>query len=278
MLTGDNERTARAVAKQAGIEEVFAGVLPGDKEAKIAQLKEQGKVAMVGDGINDAPALTRADVGIAIGSGSDIAVESADVVLIKDDPLDVVTAVRLSRRTILNIKENLFWALIYNSLCIPLAAGVFYVPFEVRLDPMIGAAAMSLSSIFVVLNALRLKLFKPTRAEADCAGACAVIYGGAQGGNEEKESIPREEENAINDVKRSENDMKTYVLSIEGMMCSHCTGRVEKALRAVGGVEDVAVSLENKNAVVKAADSVGAEALKAAVEAQDYPVTAVTES
>ena len=277
MLTGDNERTARAVAKQAGIEEVFAGVLPGDKEAKIAQLKEQGKVAMVGDGINDAPALTRADVGIAIGSGSDIAVESADVVLIKDDPLDVVTAVRLSRRTILNIKENLFWALIYNSLCIPLAAGVFYVPFEVRLDPMIGAAAMSLSSIFVVLNALRLKLFKPTRAEADCAGACAVTYGGAQGGNEEKESIPREEENATNDVKRSEKDMKTYVLSIEGMMCSHCTGRVEKALRAVSGVEDVAVSLENKNAVVKAAESVGAEALKAAVEAQDYPVTAVTE-
>ena len=288
MLTGDNERTARAVAAQAGIDEVFAGVLPGDKEAKIAELKKQGKVAMVGDGINDAPALTRADVGIAIGSGSDIAVESADVVLIKDDPLDVVTAVRLSRATIRNIKQNLFWALFYNALCIPVAAGVLYVPFDFRLSPMIGAAAMSVSSIFVVTNALRLRLFKATRAEEKCAdGACAVGAGSgaAPEGNEPSdgasaplsEESEKEREMTENTLQRSEADMKTYVLSIEGMMCSHCTGRVEKALRAVAGVADVAVSLEQKNAVVSADESVTADALKAAVEAQDYPVTAVAE-
>ncbi len=278
MLTGDNERTAKAVAAQAGIDEVFAGVLPGDKEAKIAELKKSGKVAMVGDGINDAPALTRADVGIAIGSGSDIAVESADVVLVKDDPLDVVTAVRLSRAAIRNIKENLFWALFYNTLCIPLAAGVLYVPFGVRLSPMIGAAAMSVSSIFVVLNALRLKFFKPTMAKDACAaGACSVAGGGDESRNENAEAISPEAEIAINDVKRSETHMKTYVLSIEGMMCSHCTGRVEKALKGVDGVESVEVSLEEKNAVVRAAESVDAAALKAAVEAQDYPVTAVAE-
>ena len=288
MLTGDNERTARAVAAQAGIDEVFAGVLPGDKEAKIAELKKQGKVAMVGDGINDAPALTRADVGIAIGSGSDIAVESADVVLIKDDPLDVVTAVRLSRATIRNIKQNLFWALFYNALCIPVAAGVLYVPLDFRLSPMIGAAAMSVSSIFVVTNALRLRLFKATRAEDACAdGACAVGAGSgaAPEGNEPSdgasaplsEESEKEREMTENTLQRSETNMKTYVLSIEGMMCSHCTGRVEKALRAVAGVADVAVSLEQKNAVVSADESVTADALKAAVEAQDYPVTAVAE-
>lgn len=291
MLTGDNERTAKAIARSAGIDTVFAGVLPGDKEAKIAELKKEGVVAMVGDGINDAPALTRADVGIAIGSGSDIAVESADVVLIRDDPLDVVTAVRLSRSAIRNIKENLFWALFYNSLCIPLAAGVLYVPFDIGLNPMIGAAAMSVSSIFVVLNALRLKFFKPTHAADECAGgACATRVstgadardGGERGGAARKDKdddtvSPAGEDDAINDDKRSETNMKTYVLSIEGMMCSHCTGRVEKALKGVGGVADVTVSLEEKNAVVRAEDGVSADALKAAVEAQDYPVTAVAE-
>lgn len=287
MLTGDNERTARAIAAQAGIEEVFAGVLPGDKEAKIAELKKQGKVAMVGDGINDAPALTRADVGIAIGSGSDIAVESADVVLIKDDPLDVVTAVRLSRNTMRNIKENLFWALFYNALCIPVAAGVLYLPLDVRLNPMIGAAAMSVSSIFVVLNALRLRFFKPTRAQDACAdGACALKgagSGAAASDAHAEASQPSADSPADGDkptettLQRSETDMKTYVLSIEGMMCSHCTGRVEKALRAVAGVADVTVSLDDKNAVVRAEEGVSAEALKAAVEAQDYPVTAVIE-
>ena len=223
--------------------------------------------------------------------GSDIAVESADVVLVRDDPLDVVTAVRLSRSAIRNIKENLFWALFYNSLCIPLAAGVLYVPFDIGLNPMIGAAAMSVSSIFVVLNALRLKFFKPTHAADECAdGACAtrvsagndVCKEGECGDAARKDKddgtvSPAGEDNAINDDKRSETNMKTYVLSIEGMMCSHCTGRVEKALKGVGGVADVTVSLEEKNAVVRAEDGVSADALKAAVEAQDYPVTAVAE-
>ena len=287
MLTGDNERTARAIAKEAGIDEVFAGVLPDGKEERIAELMKQGKVAMVGDGINDAPALTRADVGIAIGSGSDIAVESADIVLIKDDPLDVVTAVRLSRRTIRNIKENLFWALIYNTLCIPIAAGALYLPLDVRLNPMIGAAAMSVSSLFVVFNALRLKFFKPTRATEGCDGAvCKTTLSAGASGDKGKDISPsaQTDDNSLsgdnitkNDVERSKTDMKTYVLSIGGMMCSHCTGRVEKALRGVDGVAEVAVSLEEKNAVVKAEDGVSADALKAAVEAQDYPVTSVTQ-
>ena len=210
------------------------------------------------------------------------------MVLIKDDPLDVVTAVRLSRATIRNIKQNLFWALFYNALCIPVAAGVLYVPLDFRLSPMIGAAAMSVSSIFVVTNALRLRLFKATRAEDACAdGACAVRAGSGAAPEEnmpsDGASAPLSDESAQeremneNTLQRSETDMKTYVLSIEGMMCSHCTGRVEKALRAVAGVADVAVSLEEKNAVVSAGESVSADALKAAVEAQDYPVTAVTE-
>ena len=215
--------------------------------------------------------------------GSDMcirdSVESADVVLVKNDPLDVVTAIRLSRSTMRNIRENLFWALFYNSLCIPLAAGVFYVPFGVRLTPMIGAAAMSVSSIFVVCNALRLKFFRPTRAKSECAdGACNIAGkadGTADGGISDE--ISSDAENAINDVKRSENNMKTYVLSIEGMMCSHCTGRVSKALSGVDGVKNVEVSLEEKNAVVTADESVTADALKAAVEAQDYPVTEVRE-
>ena len=201
---------------------------------------------------------------------------------------EVVTAVRLSRATIRNIKQNLFWALFYNALCIPVAAGVLYVPLDFRLSPMIGAAAMSVSSIFVVAGALRLRLFKATRAEDACAdGACAVGagYGAAPEGNEASDgaSAPLSAESAQecemtkNTLQRSETNMKTYVLSIEGMMCSHCTGRVEKALRAVAGVADVAVSLEEKNAVVSADESVTADALKAAVEAQDYPVTAVAE-
>ena len=286
MLTGDNERTARAIAASVGIDEVFAGVLPDEKEAKIAELRSRGSVAMVGDGINDAPALTRADVGIAIGSGSDIAVESADVVLVKDDLMDVVSAIRLSRATIRNIKENLFWALIYNTLCIPLAAGVLYVPFGVRLTPMIGAAAMSVSSLFVVLNALRLKFFKPTKpalSGGGCAdGACPVVGNVAKNGVESDKNESETVGCAVcaqtgeNDDKRSDN-MKTYVLSVEGMMCGHCTARVEKALRAVEGVADVEVSLEKKSATVRAADGVDAGELKAAVEAQDYPVTAIAE-
>lgn len=277
MLTGDNERTARAVAAEAGIEKVFAGVLPDEKEATVAGLMQEGRVAMVGDGINDAPALTRADVGIAIGSGSDIAVESADVVLVKDDPLDVVTAVKLSRRTILNIRENLFWALFYNTLCIPLAAGVLYVPLGVRLNPMIGAAAMSLSSIFVVCNALRLKFFKPEKRrvkESVCGCDDSVCtYESAA-----TEPFARYQETTEKEDKMSICDMKTYVLSIEGMMCSHCTGRVEKALRGVDGVHEVEVSLDDKSAKVVCDASVTADALKAAVEAQDYPVTDIEQA
>lgn len=306
MLTGDNRRTANAIANSVGIDEVIAEVLPEDKEKTVAELMKTGKVAMVGDGINDAPALTRADVGIAIGSGSDIAVDSADVVLVKDDLLDVVTALRLSRKTVTNIKENLFWAFFYNSLGIPLAAGVLYhTSLALKLNPMIGAAAMSLSSLFVVLNALRLKFFKPSVFSAQCAGACAII--GENGtvkveaqkiANENKsdECISVEEDgedckscdnaksagkqapadiNENNDL-RSDN-MKNYVLEIQGMMCSHCTGRVEKALAAVDGVQSVNVSLENACAEVAAADNVTGEVLKNAVTAQGYEVTEVKE-
>lgn len=306
MLTGDNRRTANAIANSVGIDEVIAEVLPEDKEKTVAELMKTGKVAMVGDGINDAPALTRADVGIAIGSGSDIAVDSADVVLVKDDLLDVVTALRLSRKTVTNIKENLFWAFFYNSLGIPLAAGVLYhTSLALKLNPMIGAAAMSLSSLFVVLNALRLKFFKPSVSSAQCAGACAVI--GENGtvkveaqkiANENKsdECVSVEEDgedckscdNAKSAGKQAPADinentdlrsdnMKNYVLEIQGMMCSHCTGRVEKALAAVDGVQSVNVSLENACAEVATMDGVTGETLKNAVTAQGYEVTEVKE-
>ncbi len=264
MLTGDNERTAHAIAKQAGIDEVYAGILPQDKERIVGEFATQGKVAMVGDGINDAPALACADVGIAIGKGSDIAVDSADVVLVKSDLLDVVTAVRLSRQTLRNIKENLFWALIYNMLCIPLAAGVLYVPFGISLTPMIGAAAMSISSIFVVLNALRLKLFKPTKQGlVGCSDTCVL-----QAVTDEKGT------NSIKE-KRSENMENCVVLKIEGMMCSHCTGRVEKVLCGVSGVEEVIASLEEKNAIVKGNNPLDLEVLKATVEEQGYTVISI---
>lgn len=286
MLTGDNRRTARAIAEQAGISEVFAEVLPQDKEAKIAELQAHGKVAMVGDGINDAPALMRADVGIAIGSGSDIAVDSADVVLVKDDLSDVVTAYRLSKRTILNIKENLFWAFFYNALGIPLAAGVLYhTALALKLNPMIGAAAMSLSSLFVVCNALRLKFFKPTKAHGVCAaGGCPISADGKTAvGAEERSACCLADDQCQTDVTSDKNNnpdrrtnMKNYVLNVKGMMCGHCTARVTKALAAVAGVESVDVSLEEGTARVKA-DGVSAEQLKAAVEAQDYEVTAVAE-
>lgn len=294
MLTGDNARTAGAIAREAGIDEVFAEVLPQDKERKIAELQRHGKVAMVGDGINDAPALMRADVGIAVGRGSDIAVDSADVVLVKNDLLDVVTAVRLSRRTMRNIKENLFWAFFYNTLGIPLAAGVLFVPFGIKLNPMIGAAAMSLSSLFVVFNALRLKLFKPTHGDTPEACSCAAIGGelpavkfSADG--DERAVCTVGDENGVSEngveiqddnCKGSESsrrsvNMKQFELNIEGMMCGHCTARVEKALKAVDGVESVKVSLADKTAKVEASECVTAERLKAAVEEQDYEVTSI---
>lgn len=241
MLTGDNRRTAEAVRQQLDIEEVVAEVLPQDKEKKISSLKAAGrKVAMIGDGINDAPALAAADVGMAIGAGTDVAMESADIVLMKSDLRDAVTAVRLSRAVIRNIKQNLFWAFFYNAVGIPLAAGVWYPLFGIRLSPMFGAAAMSLSSIFVVGNALRLRGFK-------------------------------------SDLKSKESEEKkmTKVMTIEGMMCAHCTGRVQKALEAVAGVAAVTMSLEDKTATLELAEEVGNDALTAAVAEAGYEVTEI---
>lgn len=252
MLTGDNAVTAEAIRTQVGIDEVIAGVLPTQKEEKIAALKAAGhKVAMVGDGINDAPALASADVGIAIGAGTDVAIESADVVLMKNDLLDAVGAIRLSKAVIRNIKENLFWAFFYNTIGIPLAAGVLYPLFEIKLNPMFGAAAMSLSSICVVGNALRLKTLRLKREKtAENSG-----------------------ETAVN--SRKEEKMMTRTISIEGMMCGHCTGRVEKALSELAGVTAVTVSLEDKNAVVTAEESVTDEILTKTVTDAGYEVTGI---
>lgn len=274
LLTGDNPLTARAVGDAIGADEVIAGVLPDGKEKEIARLKEYGKVAMVGDGINDAPALMRADVGIAIGSGSDIAVDSADVILLKDDVADVATAIKLSERTIRNIKENLFWAFFYNALGIPVAAGVlYYTPLGIMLNPMIGAAAMSISSIFVVTNALRLKFFKP-QTYGKCGCVCAEDpEDGKIDTNNNLCGMPRADGECVPcaDVgcERSDSDMKEYVVSVEGMMCMHCVARVKAALEKVAGVESVEVSLERKNAIVRAGLP-SAEALVGAVKAAGY--------
>ena len=251
MLTGDNERTANAIGAEAGVDRVIAGVLPDGKEKVIRDLREFGRVAMVGDGINDAPALTRADIGIAIGAGADIAVDAADVVLMHGSLLDVAAAIRLSRATLRNIHENLFWAFFYNAVCIPVAAGAF-VRFGLTLNPMLGAAAMSLSSFCVVTNALRLNLFNPHDASGDKPGR-----------NHRDMEIKTE-----NTVKE-ENSMTT-TLKIEGMMCPHCEARVKKALEALDGVESALVSHEAGTAVVTG--SAGFEEMKAAVEAQDYKV------
>ena len=245
MLTGDNERTARAIGRQAGVDEVIAGVLPDGKEAVIRRLKQQGKVAMVGDGINDAPALTRADIGIAIGAGTDIAIDAADVVLMHSRLSDVPAAIRLSRATLKNIHENLFWAFFYNTIGIPLAAGVFIPLFGLKLNPMFGAAAMSLSSFCVVTNALRLNLFKLHDA-----------------GKDKKIRKRRHKE-----VKPMEKTMK-----IEGMMCPHCEGRVKKTLEALDGVTGAEVSHTSGTAVVTMSTPVADDVLKKAVEDQSYPV------
>jgi Cu+-exporting ATPase len=243
LLTGDNKRTAEAIGRQLGISRVVAEVLPQDKEREVKKLQEQGKkVAMVGDGINDAPALTRADVGIAIGAGTDVAIESADIVLMKSDLRDAATAFKLSRAVLINIKENLFWALVYNSLGIPLAAGLFYGLLGWKLNPMFAAAAMSLSSVSVVSNALRLKLFK---------------------------SRPARRNNADNKGKEDLNMKKT--ITIEGMSCSHCVARVEKALGGIDGVT-ARVSLEKKSAEISLTKPVADETLKRAVEDAGYTV------
>ena len=290
MLTGDNKRTAEAVRQQLEIEEVVAEVLPQDKEKKIRQLKEAGrKVAMVGDGINDAPALTAADVGMAIGAGTDVAMESADIVLMKSDLRDAVTAVSLSRAVIRNIKQNLFWAFFYNAIGIPLAAGVWYPVFEIRLNPMFGAAAMSLSSIFVVGNALRLKRFKSgfaadgsRRGSEDSAGARSRKESTGTAVTENRKNIKTvgavENNNNKADnkkkIEREENKM-TKVMTIEGMMCGHCTGRVQKALEAVAGVSAVTMSLEDKTASVELAEEVSDKALTDAVNEAGYEVTQI---
>ena len=283
MLTGDNRRTAEAVRQKLGISEVVAEVLPQDKEKKVSELKRQGhKVAMIGDGINDAPALAAADVGMAIGAGTDVAMESADIILMKNDLRDAVTAMKLSRAVIRNIKENLFWAFFYNCIGIPLAAGVLYPAFQIRLNPMFGAAAMSLSSIFVVGNALRLRGFKsgftPLKKGAPEAARKEIEITHAAAEGEQCILKTPAEQNNRQDVKQEKErtNTMTKVISIEGMMCNHCTGTVQKALEAVEGVKAVTMSLEQKNATVELASDVADEVLTKAVVDAGYEVKGVT--
>ncbi len=265
MLTGDNAHTAQAIQKEVGVDRVVAEVLPQDKENEIRCLQEQGKkVAMVGDGINDAPALARADVGIAIGAGTDIAIESADLVLMKSDLLDVAGAVQLGHAVIRNIKQNLFWALFYNAICIPVAAGLFYPAFGLKLSPMLGALAMSFSSVFVVTNALRLRFFKPVYTAAADVSASA--------------GSTRECRTMAIDIKQSTKervDTMKKVLDVEGMMCQHCVAHVNKALSGLEGVEAVEVSLENKTATVTLAKEVADDVLTKAVVDAGYEVKGI---
>ena len=268
MLTGDNQRTADAIGRQAGVDEVIAGVLPDGKEAVIRQLQASGKVAMVGDGINDAPALTRADTGIAIGAGTDVAIDAADVVLMNSKLSDVPAAIRLSRATLRNIHENLFWAFIYNIIGIPLAAGLF-IPFGLTLNPMFGAAAMSLSSFCVVSNALRLNLFDlhSTRHDHKTASPAAAPVQSAAENNKKSDAEAPE-------VKTEDHTMKK-TLKVEGMMCGHCEARVKKALEALPEVDEAVVSHEAGTAIVTLNAEVSDDVLKNAVEAQDYKVTGI---
>ena len=251
MLTGDNERTAKAIGAQAGVDEVIAGVLPDGKERVIRKLKEQGKVAMVGDGINDAPALTQADMGIAIGAGTDIAIDAAGVVLMKNSLRDVPAAIRLSRATLKNIHQNLFWAFFYNTIGIPLAAGVFIPLFEWQLNPMFGAAAMSLSSFCVVTNALRLNLVR--------------VY------NEKKDKKKKQ----ITIEQIAEEKKMTKTMKIEGMMCGHCEARVKKTLEAIAEVESAEVSHTEGTAVVTLNAEISDDVLRKAIEDQDYSVISI---
>ena len=268
MLTGDNERTAKAIGEQAGVDEVIAGVLPEGKEQVIRKLKEKGKVAMVGDGINDAPALTRADMGIAIGAGTDIAIDAADVVLMKSRLSDVPAAIRMSRATLRNIHENLFWAFFYNAIGIPLAAGIWIPVFGWKLNPMFGAAAMSLSSFCVVTNALRLNLFKMYDASKD---------------RKRKMKKVETAENTVSDIvltdkNESENKEETKMtktMKIEGMMCGHCEAAVKKALETLEQVDTAEVSHEAGTAVVTLNSEISNEVLKKTVEDKDYTVTAI---
>ncbi len=292
MLTGDNRRTAEAIRRQLDIDKVIAEVLPQDKEREIAALQQEGKtVAMIGDGINDAPALARADVGLAIGAGTDVAIESADVVLMKNDLLDVVTAIRLSKAVIRNNKQNLFWAFFYNTLGIPVAAGVFYTTFGLKLNPMIGAAAMSLSSVFVVTNALRLRRFKASAA-AETAQDVTVLPEAeitvredgqadidraqdtrpADDNHQKDDTLTQENQSASNKNHKEDNIMLT--MKIEGMACGHCKAAVEKALNAIDGVK-AEVNLEAKTASVDALADMDKEVLRKAVEDAGYEVVGI---
>lgn len=267
MLTGDNAQTAQAIGKQVGVQRVIAGVLPQDKEKEIRNLQAKGqRVAMVGDGVNDAPALARADVGIAIGAGTDVAIESADIVLMKNDLLDVATAIQLSRSVVRNIRQNLFWAFFYNTIGIPVAAGVFYGLWLLKLNPMIAAAAMSLSSVCVVSNALRLKLFHPQRVQAQEHAPKLQTPG----------TIPMAVQKIATRTEGKGDETMKKVLSIEGMSCNHCVKAVEKALGKITGVSSVEVDLDAKTATVTLADKVSDEALKEVVTEAGYEVMAIS--
>ena len=262
MLTGDNERTARAIGAQAGVDDVIAGVLPDGKESVIRSLKEQGKVAMVGDGINDAPALTRADIGIAIGAGTDIAIDAADVVLMKSRLSDVPAAVRLSRATLKNIHENLFWAFFYNVIGIPLAAGVWIPIFGWTLNPMFGAAAMSLSSFCVVTNALRLNLFKIHDTKKD---------------KKIKQATSIEVKNDYNKKEKEQKTMVKVTVNVEGMMCGHCEAHVNEAIKKAFGVEEVVSSHESNTTVFTAPEKVDEDKIRQTIKDAGYEVTGITQ-
>ena len=266
MLTGDNERTAEAIGAQAGVDQVIAGVLPDGKERVIRELQQRGKVAMVGDGINDAPALTRADMGIAIGAGADVALDAADVVLVKSSLSDVPAAIRLSRAVLRNIHENLFWAFIYNVIGIPIAAGVWYHWFGLKLNPMFGAAAMSLSSFCVVTNALRLNFVKVYSTKRD--------KNKNHKKNQNQQDVQIVVDTDVMAEKQEENDMEK-VIEIKGMMCGHCEAHVKKALEALEGVASAEASHEKGTAVVQLSGSVDDAALKKAVEEEGYEVTGI---
>ena len=281
MLTGDNERTAKAIGAQAGVDEVIAGVLPDGKESVIRALKEKGKVAMVGDGINDAPALTRADIGIAIGAGTDVAIDAADVVLMKSQLSDVPAAIRLSRAALRNIHENLFWAFFYNVIGIPLAAGVWIPIFGWTLNPMFGAAAMSLSSFCVVTNALRLYLFKVHDASKDkkIKNEISELHAGNEiheNGSCENEIHDRKDQENIKENKEN-NNMTTITVNVTGMMCGHCEAHVNKAVKEAFGVEDVVSSHEKGTTVIQAPQKLDEDKIREVIKEAGYEVTGITQ-